>query len=394
MRSLKAAGATVFTILVLLPIITGAQTITQQPLPGPYLRITESNETITITTPYYSFNISKINGSILSYVAKGPVGEILTVGPGPVILYGASEDAISKVTWSSIQLIQLSDDEAVIVLRNATGAANLSLNIIVKSYTPQIDLVISPTPGYITVAVGVNGSLANWTAGVSYYSGYNLSVGGVDYNTSISIPGQFKSIALLGIVEENGTARVKYLASITRLPGYATPLTAGYYDLSKYNFSSHAIAVTYNIKENTTNMIGVSVTLTRYNPYVLVSSGAYDVVKALHPAAPREASQVVGIDGLLSILNDTITRLEDRIKRLVDENLNLTKQLDEYKGCEKTWKEEVKTWKMRYERLQEQLRSAGARTLGAFIVGIILGVIGGAYVINISGTKGIRGRRK
>ena len=394
MRSLKVAGATVFAILIILPVIAGAQVIVQQSLPQPYLRITETNETITVATPYYSFNISKINGSILAYEAKGPVGEPISIGQGFLVLYGVDKGAINTIIWSSIQVVQLSDDEAIIMLRNATTAPDLSLNLIVKSYSPQIDLVVRPAAGYVTIAVGVNESLANWTAGVSYYAGYNITVGGLDYNTSIAVPGQLKSIALLGFVEENGTAKAKYLASIARLPGYATPLTAGYYDLSRYNFSAKAIAVTYSVEENATSMIGVSVTLTRYNPYVLVSSGAYDVVKSLHPSAAREASQVVSIDGLLSILNDTINKLEDRVRNLLEENLNLTKQLDEYKGCEKTWKEEVKTWKMRYERLQEQLQSAGARTLGAFVVGIILGVIGGAYVINLGGVRGVRGRRR
>ena len=52
MRSLKVAGATVFAILIILPVIAGAQVIVQQSLPQPYLRITETNETITVATPY------------------------------------------------------------------------------------------------------------------------------------------------------------------------------------------------------------------------------------------------------------------------------------------------------------------------------------------------------
>ena len=386
MRSLKLAGATILALLAMLPVVAAAQVIAQ-PLPGPYLEITEANNTITISTPYYTINVSRTNGTILDYTVRGPVGETISVGPGPSLLYGASEDTIAPVSWGSVELLQLSQDEAVIVLRNSTANPNLSLNIVVRSYTPTIDFIVRPVPGYIVVAVGVNGSAANWTAGLSYYTGFNLTVASLDYNTSVTAPGQFKAVALLGLVTENQTTRVKYLASIASLPGYATPTIAGYYDLAKYNLSPNTIAVTYIVEENTTVMIGAAVTLARYNPYVLVSSGAYDVVKALHPAASREAAQVIDIDGLLRIINDTINRLEERINRLVEENLNLTKQLDEYKGCEQTWKEEVKTWKMRYERLQEQLQGAGARTLGAFIVGIILGVIGGAYVLNIRGAR-------
>ncbi len=386
MRSLKVAGATILALLAMLPIVAAAQAITQ-PLPGPYLRITEANETITISTPYYTLNVSKTNGTILAYAARGPVGEVLSIGPGPSILYGASEDTITPVTWGSVELLQLSQDEAVVVLRNSTVNPNLSLNIVVRSYTPTIDIIVRPVRGYIVIAVGVNGSIANWTAGLSYYTGFNLTVASLDYNTSVTTPGRFKAVALLGLVTENQSTKVKYLASIARLPGYATPTIVGYYDLEKYNLSPNTIAVTYIVNENTTVMIGASVTLTRYNPYVLVSSGAYDVVKALHPAASREAGQVIDIDGFLRIINDTINRLEERINRLVEENLNLTKKLDEYKGCEQTWKEEVKTWKMRYERLRDQLQGAGARTLGAFIVGIILGVVGGAYVLNIRGAR-------
>ena len=106
-------------------------------------------------------------------------------------------------------------------------------------------------------------------------------------------------------------------------------------------------------------------------PIALAMSAAIDITGE----ATTMASLNAYIDNLRSQINQSRKTIQNLTKKVID----LQKKLDNYKGCEDHYRQELKAWEYQYNRLKERLASAGKIEIAVFIIGIVLGLIGGKY---------------
>lgn len=371
--------------------ISRAQGVVAQPIPSPYLNVTETNQTIVIRTTYNELIINKNTSSPTAvYASKGnnpPLQVNPTSLPAIDILY-VSGGATHRVKWSGYQVIQRSPD---IVEADFTGSmenSTLTLRLVMSSLKPYIDVVLTapggPTMYYLVFPI--NESIAgNWTQAISYYSGATL----VSQPTNITIMTTglgLDAVTLLGLKQAGNTTKVGFIAGYSNLPGYQSPVEAGGLYPSKlqdnpYNATSGFILLTAAYPGEAPFTAGIRLVLSNYDPYAVLASGLEEPVKTAYPVAENDYGAVIYTDELLTRLNQSLNVLRERLTNLTRENANLTKQLSEYKGCESYWKNEVNVRESQIDRLTQRIHREGAISVAAFFIGALLGAIGGYKVL-------------
>ncbi|MEB3789656.1 MAG: hypothetical protein GSR72_07180, partial [Desulfurococcales archaeon] len=144
--------------------------------------------------------------------------------------------------------------------------------------------------------------------------------------------------------------------------------------------SIRTLLLEYNVNNTTT--IKSSVFLTNYLPAVLGSTPLAIILKNTG-TSDLEFKILSQLKSYLNQLNNTIQNLNQVIENLRQENTNLTKQLDYYKGKVDVYKQELEKAKTDYKILKERLSNDARLTVAALIVGLILGLVGGLFVVRI-----------
>ncbi|MCE4628876.1 MAG: hypothetical protein F7C82_01195 [Desulfurococcales archaeon] len=396
--------ALVLASLFIYSPISSAQTVLSQAIPTPYLNVTETNQTVIIKTTYNELIINKkTNSPSVIYATKNekPALQVNPKGlPAIDVLY-VSDGSTLKVNWTSYQVIQRSPDLVEADFTGTVGDSTLTLRIIMGSFRPYIDIVLTapsgPTMYYLVVPV--NESIADlWTQAISYYSGASLTIQTTNV-TLMSTGLGLDAIALLGLNQANNTNTLKFIAGYSNLPGYVSPAEAGGIypsDLQEnpYNATSGYILLTAAYPGGTPVAAGVRLVLTGYDPYAILAAGLEEPIKNAYPGAAEDFKVVVYTNELIDQFNKSVNLLKERLSNLTKENENLTKTLAEYQGCESYWKNEVKVRDYQIERLTDRIQKEGAISIAAFFIGALLGVIGGYYVLGVQKKVKITRRRR
>jgi len=355
-------------------------------LRDPFINAAQANGTIVVETLFYRVSVNASNGVPISFQAKDLEGAPYTVNgepPGIVIVY-ANDTGAYLVEWGSVELVDAGENHRILVLSQPTNAPEgLQATIVFSSIYPFIDVILEPAgEGLLYVGTVLSPDL-EWTMAASYYNISVFEASAADLTGLTAFPGPIVSLAALG--GANATA-FDYLVALYPIPGYATTSLAGTYNASQINGTGTLFTLVYPLGGEQ-GKIGVRATIAKYSAYTLAMSGAYEAVAAVYPGAVDDLKNLVYFEKVVALFNETIANLRDTINRLQEENANLTKTLEEYKGCEETWKSEVNVLKQRCDTLNSMLQSAGIRTVAAFVGGVILGLIGGLYVVESRGRR-------
>ncbi len=380
-----AASALIGLILLLLPVATTVAGAQQGPAKYPdlYLNVGQANNTIVAETVFYRLVVNATTCAPIAYYAKLPSGATInmTGTPGGIaVIYSNSTVNSTLVEWGKVTIVNVGNDTKMIYCENPLNApSNLTARIVLSKYYPFIDVIVEPAAGSVSVGFILDSNL-NWSAAVSYYKGASLISEAVEDSGTI-LYGPIDSYSLLSAKTEPDNKTVLLLAALHPLPGYTTPFSIGLYNASAVNATGILATVNYAFEGGDRGLIGVRITLTVYSAYAAATSGAVNSIAVVHPAVVDDVKALAFYESLVEDLNKTISTLRENIRKLAEENDNLTKKLEEYKGCESTWKSEVEVLKQRCDRLESTVKSAGIRTVGAFGAGIVLGLIGGLFAV-------------
>lgn len=404
-------GAALLTILVLAGLVAnapvsmaqGSNPVQVETIPNPYLYINETNQTIIINTTYYEIIVGKTSHTVTAIYSLKDTNPPLEVNPASLpaldVIY-VQNGEVYRVNWTNHQVIQRSQDLVEVDLTGQVSNGTLTLRLITGSLKPYINVVLTapqgPTMYYLAVPVSENIS-GRWVQAVSYYSGETLL--SQVMNVSLTSTGLgLDSIALLGLTGPNETT-LSFIAGYSNLPGYQSPAEAGglypsQLEKNPYNSTEGYILLTAAYPGGAPLLAGVRLVLAKYDPFSILASGLEEPVKAAYPGAADDFRAVIYSKDLLSQLNRTINVIRERLTNLTEENENLTKKLSEYQGCESYWKNEVKVRDYQIDRLNSRLQREGALAVAVFLVGVILGVAGGYYVVGVQRKRIVSKRRR
>ncbi len=360
-------------------------------LPEPSITVAETNTSITVTTPYYRVVVNKTAAEI-DYIELGYPGlqgtRITPSGyPGLALLYGDNE-TLEAVPWTSVQLVDASEYRKLLVFETSIAGEPVRMTITLDAMLSYMPVIVDlPAPGVYYLVLPVNASIAgDWVLALSYYSGGTLQQASTREPAILSAGNGMDSVALLGVSTQDNNTALDLVAGYSSLPGYIQPLRAGAVQSLNQSIvglpsgnDTLLLAVNYIVAGGGV-VAGVNLAVAGYDPYTIVSSGLYYSVLAAYPDAINDYKAIVYFAEFTKQVNETITLLRNRITQLSEENKNLTKQLEEYQGCESYWKNEVKVRESTIERYRSMLQASGLKIVLALLAGLILGVVGGVYV--------------
>jgi len=352
----------------------------------PFINAAQANGTIIVETLFYRLSINSSTGVPTSFQVKDQDGTLYNANghpPGIVLVYANDTGAVI-VEWGSIELVDAGENYRLVVLSQPLNAPEgLKATLVFSSNYPFIDVIVEPAgEGLLYVGTVLNPEL-EWVMATSYYNATQFQASGANITGLTTFPGPIVSLAALGGANITDIA---YLVALTPIPGYTTTTLAGAYNATQVNGTGTLYTLVYALGDGQ-GRIGVRVTIARYSAYALAVSGAYDAVASVYSRARDDLKSLIYFEKLVAALNETIANLRETVDKLREENANLSKALEEYKGCEATWKSEVEVLKQRCDTLESMLQSAGIRTVAAFVGGVVLGLIGGLYAVESRGRR-------
>jgi len=395
---MERRGVAVLLLLafVMLPGLQAqAQTFTLV-LPDPYLNYSTVNDTLVIDSTYYRITINTTNGIIKSIVFKMDGDYVLYPKETPPITlaYAPSTTVegnlnLTLVEFASVEIVDYGNGLATVVFSDPlTGGYEGTLRLIIDYTKPYLDFVFTAPPGTTALIVAGNASLADqWVVSLSVFEGQVLNTYATNETGAKLVAGNLEAAVMAGIVSENGTNSLNYIYGVSTIPGYKGPDLVGMFNKSSIFVTNYTVtdetlafgAIFYPTNET---LAALRVAVATYDPYIVLAANLVRPINAIYENVIQDLKPILYYTRYVQFVDNTIQTLKDQITKLQEENANLSKQLAELQGCESYWKAELE--KVRYDlaRVQNQLKQMGAVSIGAFFLGIILGVIGGVYVFD------------
>jgi len=353
-----------------------------------YLTYALVNNTIIVQTLHYRLVLDANKGGIVEMNLTNDFGEeyvILNNVTIPLLSLIVNGDVLRNGVISVIG--ESKDMQLLIKVTYNTSYGNVTQKITFYSWTPEIQVEVAaenPVPNMTIVLIASIYPSVNETVKRVYtyaekenITSKIITVDGVHQVVEGEIPISIATIGLVQIGNETGPSNISFFQGIALIGG---DLPAKLVTKSRFEESGLAC---YREELSFTNFTStvISFLVTNYVPSVL----------ALPPfAVPLSA--VADLDNNLDIiarlnkyiqnLKDQIDTLNNTINTLTDRLEQLQKELDAYKGCEDHYKQEIAARDYQIQRLQERLNTTGMIEIAVFIVGIVLGIVAGRYILS------------
>ncbi|MCE4600583.1 MAG: hypothetical protein F7C38_03350 [Desulfurococcales archaeon] len=393
----------VFGLLVRVPLASRAQGTLYNNYPNPYAEVKETEATTIINTTFYKIIINKELKEISSLIIKKGSDAGVTVNPQtlPAIIVLLQDNGnVERVSWDNYTVVNYTEDLLKIELTGEALNRHVELSLYLGSYTPYINvkIKISGTPAKVYFVLPIDEKHAgNWKQAIAQYSDETLNVD-ITGPEMILLTGKLHSAALIG-TPENNTIPSLVAGYVEPPEAEAGPDQVGVLDPASLPANPLAgfgneTGLLYSIVFSSRDMISFRLAVAGYEPYALLASGLETVVTAVYSGASNDFKEVIYGREIIAKLNETVVILQDKLNNINKKYKNISKTLEEYKGCESYWKNEIKVREYQIAKLREKVKREGTIAVTVFVIGIILGTIGGYYAIGIEKkTKGLRRRR-
>jgi flagellin-like hook-associated protein FlgL len=349
-----------------------------------FINYTQKNNTITVNTPFYKLTINGTAGGITwlqTINDEGGSYDAISGTDTPLLSIGVPKGNTSEIIVRNLtaKVSASGNNSLIITLNGSDKGVSVSMSLLFNSWTPVIDIMVSVsgTEDYIlNLPVLVNGE--------------NTSINTV-YRT---LEGSNFTTYFLGIGANPLKGDPLSLAHVLLYPGQEKTRVALFAGLKFIDNKPYEVDMEQVNASNTTqirktmiyfkgNTLGhITGVFTNYVPAVLLQP-EFTPLLASSVNVSKDLGVITSLNKYLNKINNTISTLRNRIKALQNQTANLTRQLDNYKGCEDHYKQELLKKDHDVEALQERLKRAGALNIAVFFIGIILGLIGGLYVVKI-----------
>ncbi len=355
-----------------------------------YLNYSYSNNTITINTNFYDMRINGTAGGITWIQIKNDIGNKLVVVDNETeplaSLYILQNNEKISVTNYNLTYTKPSNDIIIVNLTKSTNNETIIVKYIIYAWTPKIDLYIdyysNQTQDIEIHFPLIYTQIQNNTLIQTYVTNLtnsNITTAPLPVNTSV--PGTYtQAIGIVALKIINQTTDFAFFQGIkVKTP---SPSEINY---SKIQINNNTTIRTLSLKYNSTtdgSHIEISFMNTNYLPAIL-GEPTYVLIMRTAGNIDNDLKIITQLKSYLNQLNETVQNLNNAIENLIEQNKNITKQLDECKGQIDVLQQELTKAKTDYKVLQERLSHSGRIATFSLIAGIILGLIGGMYVVRI-----------
>ncbi|MCE4628312.1 MAG: hypothetical protein F7C34_04095 [Desulfurococcales archaeon] len=381
MRQTRALAVIVLVMISLLTVpayVVNAQEV--------YLNYALVNNTISIDTVHYHIELDANAGGIVNMTLKNDLGDTYDV------LVNASipllSIAINNMTLrnGSLQVVGEENDR-VLVVEVVYDAGNLTVRerLYFYSWTPLIN-----------VNIEANNTIENLSIiiPVSIYTSNNESINLIySYIENGNFTSKVIASSGVHIIKSNEVPVAYSLVSIETLGNQTGHGNVSFFEGASFRSAVAMKKLIINSTEanNTRQYIAEVVYGNVTSVYLdLLATNYLPAVLAIPPFAAavesvadlgKNLDMIARLQKYINDLEDRIETLNSTIKNLQNRLADVQKQLDNYKGCEDHYKQEIKARDYQIQRLQERLHKTGLIEASVFIIGIILGVIAGVYII-------------
>ncbi|MDP8003353.1 MAG: hypothetical protein ACP5I6_02265 [Caldisphaera sp.] len=376
--------ALILLAIIIIPLmgsISYAQSI-------PSLSVTVTNTTVTITNNYYNITLNLLKGgSISSWLINTQNGKVQLVSNSnqvPSLILSINSTLPGELynkRWEAY-LIEKSSNFAEIMLTpmNLTNNISIKVYITASSYYPyltyKLSLISNENETFIKdlyLGLGVNLPKTNWTFVSQYISNSILSYT-INSNSS-TIINNISKVTLIGS-ENSLNNEIVGLNLVT--PTFSSlQFFKGFLNgTSQETGVSYLIVDIQNITLNKPNQYSLAFNLygIPFNPELISLTNSLDIVSQIDPNIYQNITNLINYQSNINSYISKITSLNNTIN-------NLTTRLGELQGL-------VSYWQVRYNETSYQLGQYSTRlhkngevSIGLFILGIVIGVLGGGFLL-------------
>ncbi|MCE4607695.1 MAG: hypothetical protein F7B61_01880 [Caldisphaeraceae archaeon] len=361
--------------------ITVAQT-------SPPLKVKVTNTTVAISTQYYNIVLNLSRGaSVTSWIAYSPTGSVEIVRNGsqiPSMVLSINESFpgnLYTTRWKAT-ILNKSKDYAEIMLTptNYSNSIYIKEYIGVSSFYPFIEYSISiatnKTSSLIKnlyFGVGTNTPNTTWSFVNSYISNNSLiySV----YNKNVTSKEVVKKMCVIGF----GSKGIKDIIGMS----FPVPVNIGYKfieipakNTSKITGKSYVVLAIQNIELHRGEDYNISFKLygISFNPEIISLANAVDMVSQVYPSINKSITELLNYQSYIKSYVAKLTSLNSSVN-------NLTSKVSELQALISYWKLRYSTVSTLNSKYSAKLHKSGEVLIGLFILGIVIGVLGGAFLL-------------
>ncbi|MEB2792740.1 MAG: hypothetical protein G5Z42_00245 [Caldisphaeraceae archaeon] len=352
------------------------------------LKVKVSNTTVTISTQYYSLVLNLSRGaSVASWIAYSPTGPVEIVRNGsqiPSMVLSINESFpgnLYTTQWKAI-ILNKSKDYAKIMLMPISYNNDIYIKeyIEVSSFYPFIEYSISiatnKTSSLIKnlyFGVGANTPNATWSFVDNYISNNSLIYS--IYNKNVTSKGVIKKMCAIGF----GSKGIKDIIGVS----FPVPINIEYKfaeipakNTSKIAGKSYVVFAIQNIELHRGEDYNISFKLygIPFNPEIISLVNAVGMVSQVYPSINKNITELLNYQSYIKSYIAKLTSLNSSVN-------NLTNKVSELQAL-------ISYWKLRYSmastlnsKYLAKIHKNGEILIGLFILGIVIGVLGGAFLL-------------
>ncbi len=380
----KRVVAALLIGVMLLPVLVGSAAVAEETTP--FINYTTVNNTLIVNTLYYDLTFNATLGGIDYLKVKNDVGDTYTVlNNSKIPLLGLAVNG-SILRPANISIVGSAEDNLLVAVavfnyENATVKEYIQI----PSWTPQIAVtVISSSPiNSLTIVIPVESGDVETKALYTYASQGAVNTSAIQGRGVHNITGDELPLAYAFAGVKSETSNNTTIAILEYFIGLAVEAPiASYFE---YNNATVDNTTYYVINVTYTNISTLSLRLvpTNYLPGIIsLPPLAYTLNSTVNIS--HDINIMARLKAYLNDLKERIKGLNETINNLQDRLKDVQKDADFYKGEVDHYKQELAAAQHQVESLKSRLNKAGIVEIAVFIVGVIIGIIGGNYIVRYS----------
>ncbi|MEB3844491.1 MAG: hypothetical protein LRS48_02265 [Desulfurococcales archaeon] len=389
MRNNRLAALAVAVIAVLLiPLSLAALTAHAASTPSaPKLRFAINGTKIIINNDFYNLELDYSKGGITFLEAKNDLGKsIITVQNTTVPAFSITIPGNNTTILLKNGILDtkyVSNNTIIITIKYNYNNETITQLYEFYSYSPFIYTQIYYT-GNLTLTINLPAIYPNNTQMLTLYSSYKenkLTLEKIEGNGIALLKGLPLGFLEAEISSAKNSTSLEYVVAVK--PSGATPVLLNLTVENKTGaMLEKDLGLTYVIPGGGPHTVGLEAAYSNYLPLV-VATPPFGTIISNITNINNTLLLVTSINKFINQTKREIKNLNDQINNLLDKNRQLQKQLDTCKGQIDFLKQEIKAAQDQAAVIKIRLQHTGMKEAAFFVIGVILGLIGGLYAVNI-----------
>ncbi|MGC9111859.1 hypothetical protein [Acidilobus sp.] len=412
--NVRRLAARIMAPLIIMLFVAGIFIISLQPrafaqLPFSVSSSSATNGTLTVSNLFYYIELNLHNGlrasSWLVNITSPSLLPIIPTGntqvPSPLISISSPNSTevplpgnLTSTTWLATVVRSTNNSETLklIPASDVSYPFGIVVYMTFSRLEPYVRVLISvtnmgdrPAFAYLAYGAGAAGLTGTWAAAAQLENASNGSFEVLSLSNSSEVSGLV--LTALAAYSSNSTPAAALGISSIDHPSSVEFLEGKLFGINESQAYIITFVRTPVLKPGDNFNVSLNLFAVGFNPFELASVGSLEAAEALYPGIESKVPQSMNVDGVVSSLNTELSLLNNSVKSLTQEVNNLSAKLYYYER-------QLYITKNAEGYYAHLARRGGILAGGMFVVGVIVGVLGGAYLLSPSGIERKQVKRK